>query len=242
MKVFVINKKSFFYTISTIVIVVVLAITGIVAFVSPIQVVSASNSLGAIYKGDESTNNVSIMINVYWGNEYIEPILDILDQNNVKATFFVGGSWVARNNDVLQAIFNRGHEIGNHGYNHLDHTTLGDAIQKKEIESNHSLVKELIGVDMTVFAPPSGAYNKKTVEIATSLGYSTIMWSKDTIDWRDKDSTLIYSRAVKDISNGDLILMHPTEKTVEALPDIIKTIKNNGYNLVTVSQNINISI
>ena len=88
---------------------------------------------------------------------------------------------------------------------------------------------------MTLFAPPSGAYNITTVDAATSLNYKTIMWTHDTIDWRDQDADLIYNRATKNLSNGDLILMHPTKKTVEAMTSIISTAINNGFNPTTVS-------
>ena len=86
--------------------------------------------------------------------------------------------------------------------------------------------------------PPSGSYGLQTLEAAEFLGYTTIMWSKDTIDWRDKDSNLIYKRATKNMQNGDIILMHPTECTKLALSDIILEYQKNGFSLVTVSQNI----
>ena len=91
---------------------------------------------------------------------------------------------------------------------------------------------------MNLFAPPSGAYNKTTVSCATSLGYQTIMWTRDTIDWRDKDANLIYNRAVKNPNGGDLILMHPTDATVKALPRIIETLQSKGFTLTSVSENI----
>ena len=93
---------------------------------------------------------------------------------------------------------------------------------------------------MNLFAPPSGAYDKLTVSCADSLGYKTIMWTRDTIDWRDHDADLIYNRAIKNASGGDLVLMHPTQSTVEALPRIIEYFQTNGFNLTTVSQTIGI--
>ena len=89
---------------------------------------------------------------------------------------------------------------------------------------------------MNLFAPPSGSYSKTTIETAKELGYTSIMWSRDTIDWRDQDENLIYSRAVKNAAGGDLILMHPTEKTAAALPKIIETLLGEGFNLTTVSE------
>ena len=107
-----------------------------------------------------------------------------------------------------------------------------------EISNTHTIVKELLGVEMNLFAPPSGAYNKITVSSASNLGYKTIMWTRDTIDWRDKDADLIYQRAIKNAKGGDLILMHPTEKTLEALPKIIDYFQSNGFNLTTVTQTL----
>ncbi len=202
------------------------------------SVFSNKSEVQAYYSGNTQKNNVSLMINVYWGTEYIEPMLEVLKNENVKTTFFVGGTWASSNSEVLKKIFDDGHEIANHGYYHKDHKYLSDERNQEEIYITHKLVKELIGVDMTLFAPPSGSYNTQTLLIASNLGYKTIMWTKDTIDWRDKDSNLAFTRATKNAKNGDLILMHPTAHTLEALPKIIKFYKENGFNLTTVSEAI----
>lgn len=191
-----------------------------------------------IYKGN-STHNVSLMINVYWGTEYIDDMLRILEDNNTKTTFFVGGSWVADNSDMLTKIYNAGHEIGNHGYYHKDHKNLSATGNQEEILSTHQLVKNIIGTGMNLFAPPSGSFSSTTLSVANELDYTTIMWSKDTIDWRDHDKDLIYSRATTDISGGELILMHPTNETVLALDDICKSIKAQGLNITSVSSVLN---
>lgn len=180
------------------------------------------------------------MINVYWGTEYLDKMLEILKENDVTTTFFVGGTWAVKESDMLQKIYDAGHEIGNHGYYHKDQGKLSAEKNFEEISNTHKLVKSLIGVDMNLFAPPSGSYSKKTVEIATELGYKTIMWTdgRDTIDWRDKDSDLIYKRATKNCKGGDLVLMHPTQATANALDNIIKTLKQKGFQLCTVSENL----
>lgn len=201
-----------------------------------ISSVNAANADGVIYKGNTEGNNVSLMINVYWGTEYLEDILSVLDEYNAKCTFFVGGSWVASNSALLIKIAERGHEIANHGYYHKDHATLDASRNREEIYITHQLVENYLnGLQMNLFAPPSGSYNKTTVQVANELGYKTIMWTRDTIDWRDKDEMLIYNRAVKDMAGGDLILMHPTEKTLAALPNILEYIKTNGFVANTVS-------
>lgn len=187
------------------------------------------------YTGQSATK-VSLMINVYWGTEYIAPMLEILDRYNAKTTFFVGGSWAVSNPDTLKKIYAAGHEIGNHGYYHKDHKKIDEAYNRKEISSAHDAVKDILGIDMTLFAPPSGAYGAATLAVAEELGYRTVMWTRDTIDWRDHDSKLVYSRAVKDIKGGDLILMHPTAHTVKALEDIIKAVAEAGLVVSPVSE------
>ena len=201
--------------------------------------ISTSSAVsGVYYNGDKSSKNVSLMINVYWGTEYLDDMLSILKENNVQTTFFIGGTWAVLNEDMLKKIYYDGHEIANHGYHHKDHDKLDEQGNLNEISTTHTIIQELLGVEMNLFAPPSGAYDKLTVSCASSLGYKTIMWTRDTVDWRDKDAELIYSRAIKNACGGDLILMHPTEKTVEALPKIISWFKDNGFNLTTVSQTL----
>lgn len=208
------------------------------SFLSPVTTEVFKNEYSAIYCGNKKNNNVSLMINVYWGDEYLDGMLEILEKNNAKVTFFVGGSWAAKNTDKLLKMANLGHEIGNHGYNHKDHVKISDSVAKSEIELTAKVVHTATGKHVDLFAPPSGSVNSNVVKIASSLGYKTIMWSKDTIDWRDKDSSLVYSRATNNVQNGDLILMHPTKHTLEALDNICKTLKEKGFNLSTVSQNI----
>ena len=195
---------------------------------------------GVYYSGDENSNKVTLMINVYWGTEYLDDMLETLKENDVKTTFFVGGIWAVQQSEMLQKIYDEGHEIANHGYNHKDHQAISAEENLKEISNTHNIVKSILGIDMNLFAPPSGAYDKTTVEVATGLGYKTIMWTdgRDTIDWRDKDSDLIFQRAIKNCKGGDFVLMHPTQATADALDRIIKEIKNLGFELCTVSENL----
>ncbi len=228
------NEKRFVHgTCNVILSLAVLCILALTIFV-PIMPQTAQ-TFAPIYNGDRESGKVSLMINVYWGTEYLDDMLKTLEDEGVKTTFFVGGCWVAKNGEMLEKIHNSGNEIGNHGYNHKDHKKLSYEAQKREIGTTHKLVKSITGTEMNLFAPPSGSYNKTTLSVASELGYKTIMWSRDTIDWRDKDSSLVFSRATKDIKAGDLVLMHPTEHTAKALRDIIKTLKSNGLTVAPVS-------
>ncbi len=193
----------------------------------------------AIYHGNQQENEVSLMVNVYWGNEYLAPMLEILNNYGVKTTFFVGGSWAEKNAELLKTIVEQGHEIGNHGYFHKDHKNLNYDQNQYEISVTHTLVKQLTGINMNLFAPPSGSFNKTTLKVANELGYKTVMWSADTIDWRDKDANLIFTRATKNIKGGDLVLMHPTQHTVMALERILKFYQTNHLVATTVTNVLN---
>ena len=233
------SKKAFWLAVATNLLIVccIVSVFG-VCFWTDESVIVSSTGYKAIYRGNEQKNNVSLCINIYWGTEYVEDMLKILKQEDAKATFFVGGCWASQNSDMLKKIYADGHEIGNHGYYHKDHKSIDYNRNLQEIEYNHKLVKEILGIDMSLFMPPSGSYGLQTLEAAEKLGYATIMWSKDTIDWRDKDTNLIVKRATKNLQNGDIILMHPTECTRDALKTIVEIIKSSGFVLSTVSQNI----
>ena len=212
---------------------------GILCLALPFDsIVASAKTEGVYYKGDTNKPNASLMINVYQGSEFIEPIMHALTEGGAKATFFVGGSWASRNPEIVKKIVDNGFEIGNHGYLHKDHDKISAERQSQEITTCHDLIKQLTGVEMTLFAPPSGAYNRTTVEICNTLNYKTIMWTLDTIDWRDKSSDLVFKRATKKIQNGNLILMHPTAHTLEALPSVINAYTRAGIQLVSVSDNI----
>lgn len=237
-------KKIHFATIkvrrwaSNLAIALVIAIVGGFAIFAGLKVVTTSAVSGVYYNGDTSSNKVTLMINVYWGTEYLDDMLATLAEKDVKTTFFIGGTWAVLNEDYLNKIYQAGHEIANHGYHHKDHDKLDEQGNLNEISTTHKIIKELLDVDMNLFAPPSGAYDKLTVSCAESLGYHTIMWTRDTIDWRDHDAEVIYQRAIKKAKGGDLILMHPTEATAQALPRIIDYFQSNNFTLTTVSDNI----
>ena len=232
------SEKKFRKYIANGVIICMFAILLSLTYVGGVLPVFSSNNYSPYYHGNKNNNNISIMINVYMGTEYIDSILKTLQECNAKATFFVGGCWVVKNSEVVQKIIDNGNEIGNHGYFHKDHKRLTLEQNKTEMELTHKIVKELFDYDIKLFAPPSGSFGQNTLTIAESMGYKTIMWTKDTIDWRDTDVNVLYQRATKNPRNGDLILMHPTLSTSKILGKVIKFYQHEVYNLTTVCENI----
>lgn len=188
-----------------------------------------------IYQVESARDEIALTCNVVWGTEYIPMILDILKNEDTKMTFYIGGKWAEENPEELKKIHQGGHEIGNHGYDHKKHSKLNDIDNENEIINAEKAIEKIINEKTNLFAPPYGDINERTVEIAESLGYRVVMWNKDTIDWRDQDPQKIYDRVFKNKLQGGLVLMHPTDATVKALPAIIKDIKKQNVKLVKVS-------
>jgi peptidoglycan/xylan/chitin deacetylase (PgdA/CDA1 family) len=179
---------------------------------------------------------VALTFNVYMGEKDVSSIVRILSDYGVTATFFLGGIWVKKHPETAQFLVQNGLCIGSHGYSHLDHSALDYAANIAELNRAQAVIREVTGISVDLFAPPSGAYGTDALKAAEDLGYRVIMWSKDTIDWRDQDAALILSRATADVHSGDIILMHPTAATVEALPAVIESYLAKGLRLVSIYQ------
>ena len=217
----------------------IIASIGIFALSPETSTVTTDGEEGNVYRSASATSDgVSLMFNVYWGTEEVYEILSILERYDAKATFFIGGAWADDNVQCLKDIYWKGHEIGNHGYFHKAHEKLNVEQNRKEISDCNRFIELAIGEKPTLFEPPSGAYNDSTLTACKLLQMKTILWSRDTIDWRDKNAALIYTRATKNIKGGEFVLMHPMEATVDALEDIIKYYLSQSLRLVTVSENL----
>lgn len=216
----------------------IIVATCVVGFVSGGAVEVSGEHDEPYYSATENPSGVSLMFNVYQNTANVYKILDILDEYGAKATFFLGGSWADDNVDCTREIYARGHEVGSHGYFHKDHSQMNYRQNIDEISPSVKLINAILNTNITLFAPPSGAFCDATLSACSTLNLKTIMWSRDTIDWRDSDADLIYDRATRNISSGEFVLMHPMDVTVTALPNILSYITSNGLALVTVSQNL----
>lgn len=230
-------KGKLISVITNLVLVAVVAAVSLVGFFGG-SAVTVSKENSNLYYSAENGEGVSLMFNVYEHTDNVLKILDVLDEYGAKSTFFIGGSWADDNVDCVREIFRRGHEIASHGYFHKDHSRMSVEQNLEEIRPSVKLLKMICNTDITLFAPPSGAFCEATLNACQSLDLRVIMWSRDTVDWRDKNTDLIYSRATKNLKSGEFVLMHPTDCTVLALPKVLTYIRDNGLHAVTVSQNL----
>ncbi len=230
-------KSKLITVITNVFLVAVVAAVSLVGYFGGNAVAVSKENSNLFYKAEDGSG-VSLMFNVYEHTENVYKILDVLDEYGAKSTFFIGGSWADDNVDCVREIYKRGHEIASHGYFHKDHSRMSVDANLEEIRPSVKLLNMICGTEVKLFAPPSGAFCEATVNACISMDLRVIMWSRDTIDWRDKDVNLIYSRATKNLVKGEFVLMHPTDCTVEALPKILSYIRDNGLTAVTVSQNL----
>lgn len=185
---------------------------------------------GIVYRQAEPCGKTALTMNVDWGEEEIPKILEILKERDVKITFFVSGKWAEKNPKLLRRMYIEGHEIGSHGYGHKLCSKIGPDQIREELTKTEQVMEPLLdGMELTLFAPPSGDYDQRTVDICRELGYKLTLWSADTIDWKEGSTAeVITKRVLKKELDGGIILMHPKPETVKALPKILDGIEEKG--------------
>lgn len=158
-------------------------------------------------------------------------LLDILKENDAKATFYVLGNMVNSNPDILKRVDNEGHQIGNHTWNHKNLATLKKEGIEYQLTETNKKINEVVGHFPTTLRPPYGSFN---ASVATIADMPIILWSVDTNDWKHRNPSRIISEMEK-AKNGDIILAHDIHKTtIEAMPIAIKKLKDKGFHFVTL--------
>ncbi|WP_163971266.1 polysaccharide deacetylase family protein [Oceanobacillus halotolerans] len=184
-----------------------------------------------IYRGHPEKDMVSFLINVSWGGEHIPHILNVLKKHDVKAAFFIEGKWAKENSDYVKMIDEQNHVIGNHAYNHPNMERLSKQEVREQLTQTNEIIKAIIGETPKWFAPPSGNYNDQVVDVAYDLKMETILWSVDTIDWKNPSVSVMINRINNKIHPGAMVLMHPTSSIAQGLEEIIVTIQDKGYRI-----------
>ncbi len=175
--------------------------------------------------------------------EFTPAILDILKENNIKATFFLLGENVARFPEVSLRIHREGHLIGNHSWSHPDFRNLEvEDIIDREIKPTAEAIFQITGENPVFIRPPYGAIKDETIKELGKEGYKIVNWSVDTFDWdiNLNSPDAIVQRVLKFAHPGDIILLHSgggdRENTVAALGYIIKFLQEKGFQFVSVEE------
>jgi peptidoglycan/xylan/chitin deacetylase (PgdA/CDA1 family) len=167
-----------------------------------------------------------------------DQILKILKENNIKATFFWIGVTLSEYREIGKRVANEGHALANHTWNHR-YYKYGLAQATEQIDRLDNLIAELTGTRSFYFRPPGGVLNNGLVDYAFSRNYANIMWSVDSQDWKSS-AEAIAKNVIANAKPGGIVLMHDgggnRSQTVKALPIIIKELKQQGYEFVTVPE------
>jgi peptidoglycan/xylan/chitin deacetylase (PgdA/CDA1 family) len=180
-------------------------------------------------------NLIALCINVDWGTEEIPSMLDIFDNYHAQVTFFLTGSWLEKNQELARQMVARGHEVANHGAAHAHPKQLSDQALVKHMADSAELIRRILGKETRLYAPPYGEWDRRIVQTAAKLGYYTILWTLDTIDWQDPSAATIVQRIVPKAKGGSIVLMHPRPNSVSALPQMLEGLQAKGLKAVTLS-------
>lgn len=185
-------------------------------------------------RGDEKV--VALSFDAAWGADKTQGIIDILNSNDIKATFFLVGFWIDKFEKEVRAIADNGMEIGNHSRNHLKMSTLSNEEIDKEITYVNDAVLRITGEKCKVFRAPFGDYNNTLMNRVESLGMTGIQWDVDSLDWKGISGEEISKRVLERVKPGSIVLFHNnSEHVLDALPVVIKKLKEDGYKFAKMS-------
>lgn len=237
MKVYIISKSNL---MAIIVIITALFFVVLNTFFTQEYLTSVSGSFKEdipIYSVDTDKKKCAITFDCAWGASDIPDILDILERYHAKATFFIVGIWAEKYPDMVKLMDEKGHEIANHGYGHLHMSSIPEEKISEEITRCTKVLEDITGQKVRLFRAPYGDYNSRLVRTAAKLGYVSIQWDCDSLDWKkDMSRESIFDRVIKRTGKGSIILFHnDTLYTAQVLPDILEALTESGYEFVTVS-------
>jgi probable sporulation protein (polysaccharide deacetylase family) len=192
-----------------------------------------------IYRGHPIKKQVALVINVSWGNQfndYLREMLNILEENEVKGNFFLVGKWAEKYPDLVLEIYQKGHQLGNHGYSDPYMSKLTPEAISGEIQKTNQIIFDITKYRPKYFSPPYGEKEEKIFTQSFRDNMINVLWSLDTIDWMRPGPEKIAQRVLRKLHNGAIILMHNTEQTPEGLKIILRGIKEQGYEIVTIDE------
>lgn len=200
-----------------------------------VSVVSGKREL-PIYCVNRDDNKISISFDAAWGGDKTLGILALLDEYNIKTTFFLVDIWTQKYPELVKEIVARGHEIGNHSTSHPQMSKLNETQIAKELNTQADNVLAIAGVRPVLFRPPYGDYNNRVITTARAQGFVPIQWSVDSLDWKNRGAQEIINRATK-VKSGDIVLFHnDSQYILDALPAVLKYYAENGYSVVPISE------
>ena len=197
---------------------------------------ASSGRLIPIYCVENDKKQIAISFDAAWGNDDTETLINTLAEYDVPATFFVVGAWVDKYPESVKQLADAGHKICNHSDSHPNMPDLSYDKQVQELKNCNQKIESVSGQTPELFRCPYGAYSNDTIKAAESLGMYTVQWDVDSLDWKDSATAkTICDRVTSKVQSGSIILFHnDADHTPEALPTILKCLKEEGYEFVLI--------
>ena len=196
----------------------------------------------AAFVGDPAEKVIYLTFDAGYENGNTEIILAALRAHNAPAAFFVVGSFVEQNPDIVREMVSEGHIVGNHTFHHYDMSRISDeAAFAKELKDLEDAYREATGAELPkYYRPPQGIYSEDNLRMAQKLGYRTVFWSLAYVDWYQDDqptSEAAFAKLIPRIHNGAVVLLHSTSSTNAAILDELLTRwESMGYRFGTLSE------
>ena len=202
---------------------------------------------GTFYQGHTREKVVALTFDDGPSEVWTPRILDVLRNEDVKATFFLIGNHVTKYPDIVRRIAAEGHDIGNHTNRHPLLYFLDGGALKKEIATCQKAIRETTGVTTNLFRPPKAWLTPHEKRKIQRWGYRIILWTLNSKDWVEFDAKYIVRFIVKNVQPGDIILFHDSggafrsegggrQETVIALQKTISKLREQGYRFVTITE------
>lgn len=230
------------------VVIMVLMIISIYSTSSEAIYTFSNNRIAIISKGSTTEKIIALSFDDGPHPKYTVQILDLLEEYDIKATFFVLGMHAESFPDIIRRQVSEGHEVGNHSYSHVNMRKASKKIIKEEFEKTQDIIYSISNIRPKLFRPPYGNYNDEVIKVVSSDDSSVVLWTfyQDSKDWSNPGVDVIVNTTISKIQNGDIILFHdyvykPESNTVEALKKIIPKLIEEGYKFVTISELISLS-
>lgn len=180
---------------------------------------------------NNNSKKIAISFDAAWGNEDTEELIAILGKYNIKATFFVVGSWVDKYPESVKQLSDAGHDIENHSNSHPHMPQLTTAQMTEELKACNDKIATVTGKQPILFRAPYGDYNNAMLNTVTNMGMYTIQWDVDSRDWKEEYTTdMIVKGVTENVKSGSIVLFHNAAvNTPEALPIILEKLLAEGY-------------
>ena len=191
-------------------------------------------SLPVISKTTGTPKYIALTFDDGPSRKYTPILLDGLKERGVHATFFLMGKNIEGEEDIVKRMSEEGHLIGNHSYEHIQLTKAGAKAVCEAVEHTQEQIEAITGTRPEYIRPPYGDWNE---ELEEEIGMTPVLWSLDSLDWKLKDTGKIIHQVLKDVKDGDIILLHDIfPSSVEAALELIDILQKEGYVFVTADE------